>query len=680
MSSAHARMVSEDLKENLTALLRQNPSLTPDEAMKQAEAMMLANNPFQPPTGRRCPINDLPNELLGHIFFLGTYDDDEEEEEEEDEDEHSDDEDTFDLARRWETSSEGPSDDASSAPDDTKHKDDDEMGSCSDSSGSSSSFSSDDDDDDVRRLPFQVVASHVCSKWRSVALSTPSLWTTINICPYDRPFARCRAYIERSGGLPLNLDIDLTLEEYQVDIEGDEDRGVQVDVDGDGEGEITTITITPFSDATMGDHDSDDSTDPADNGCSDEDIDLILDIVCPHSRRWRSMAVAATHYKSIHRVLVRFDTLPPAPLLEEMQLQHLAEEDLDPEAVFNPSSLKLPYFVPFQGKAPKLRSLSLWGIHFAWDEACLDEGNAATTTTSITSPQSPRTTLFDSMEQLTELELAYHVSDVRPSFAALASILRRSLLLTKLALSASGPAGSPSDWFIPGTKVLQKIALPKLSELDLRFHEPDYAVGLIHVLDMPSLRHLTIDFDSADYTDFVKALAGESVSDRTAQFTSGRKQRSILSGLEFLKICNLPCDKRSRDLLLGELQNVKHLFLKCVSEDVADMFTRLQNPNPSATSSEGLETTVMFCPLLKTLSTTDITGKEMIEVVRAREAAGVPLAKVCMCEVDIVTPKDSKWLYAHLLEGLDMFVNSDEEEEVMTDEEGEWEDEGADFL
>ncbi|KDQ25842.1 hypothetical protein PLEOSDRAFT_1046088 [Pleurotus ostreatus PC15] len=571
-------MVGEDIKENFTTLLSQNPSLTPDEAMKRTEAMMLANNPFQPPTGRRCPINDLPNELLGHIFFLGAYEDDEEEDEEEDEDEHS--------------------------------------------------------DDDDAQLPFQVVASHVCSKWRSVALSTPSLWTTINICPYDSPFDRCRAYIERSGGLPLNLDIDLTLEEYQVDIEGDEDRGVVVD-----------------------------------------DIDLILDIICPHSKRWRSIAVAATHYKSLHRVLVRFDTLPPAPLLEELQLQHLAEEDLDPDAVFNPPSLKLPYFVPFQGKAPNLRNLSLWGIHFAWDEACLEENNTATT---INSPKSPRTTLFDSMEQLTELELAYHVSDVRPSFVAFASILRRSPLLTKLALSASGPAGSPSDWFIPGTKALQKIALPKLSELDLRFHEPDYAVGLVQALDMPSLRHLTIDFDSADYTDFVKVLAGQSISDRTAQLTGGRKQRSILSGLEFLKICSLPCDKRRRDLLLGELQNVKHLFLKCASEDVADIFTRLQNPNPSATSSEGSETPVMFCPLLKTLSTTDITGKEMIEVVRARAEAGVPLAKVCMCEEDIVTPKDSKWLYAHLPEGLDMFVDSDEEEEVMTDEE--WEDEGADFL
>lgn len=675
MSSARARMVGEDIKENFTTLLSQNPSLKPDEAMKQTHAMMLANNPFRPPTGHRCPINDLPNELLGHIFFLGASEDDEEEDEEEDEDEHSDDEDAFDLARRWETSSEGPSDDASSAPDDAKDKDDVEMGSCSDSSSSSSSFSSDDDDS---RLPFQVVASHVCSKWRSVALSTPSLWTTINICPYDSPFDRCRAYIERSGGLPLNLDIDLTLEEYQVDIEGDEDRGVQVDVDGDDEGEITTITITRSGDVVSRDDDSDNGTDdPADNACSDEDIDLILDIICPHSKRWRSVAIAATHYKSLHRVLVRFDTLPPAPLLEELQLQHLAEEDLDPEAVFHPPSLKLPYFVPFQGKAPNLRSLSLWGIHFAWDEACLKENNAATT---ITSPPSPRTTLFDSMEQLTELELAYHVSDVRPSFAAFASILRRSPLLTKLALSASGPAGSPSDWFIPGTKVLQKIALPKLSELDLRFHEPDYAVGLVQALDMPSLRHLTIDFDSTDYTDFVRVLAGESISDRRAQLTGSRKQRSILSGLEFLKICSLPCDKRSRDLLLGELQNVKHLFLKCASEDVADIFTRLQNPNPSATSSEGSETPVMFCPLLRTLSTTEITGKEMIEVVRARAEAGVPLAKVCMCEVDIVTPKDSKWLYAHLPEGLDMFVNSDEEEEVLSDEEGDWEDEGADFL
>lgn len=42
---------------------------------------ILLSNPFVPPKGDRCPINDLPNELLAHIFWLGTFGDDEEDDE-----------------------------------------------------------------------------------------------------------------------------------------------------------------------------------------------------------------------------------------------------------------------------------------------------------------------------------------------------------------------------------------------------------------------------------------------------------------------------------------------------------------------------------------------------------------------------------------------------------------------
>lgn len=42
---------------------------------------IILSNPFVPPTGDRCPINELPNELLAHIFHLGTFAESEEEDE-----------------------------------------------------------------------------------------------------------------------------------------------------------------------------------------------------------------------------------------------------------------------------------------------------------------------------------------------------------------------------------------------------------------------------------------------------------------------------------------------------------------------------------------------------------------------------------------------------------------------
>jgi len=89
---------------------------------------IVARNPYVPPTGDRCPINDLPNELLAHIFYLGT---DEDEEDEED-DMYQDDVDVVE-------------------------NDDFEKGALPNESV----------------LPFQVLISHVCAHWRTVGKFTP---------------------------------------------------------------------------------------------------------------------------------------------------------------------------------------------------------------------------------------------------------------------------------------------------------------------------------------------------------------------------------------------------------------------------------------------------------------------------------------------------------------------------
>ena len=43
---------------------------------------LISSNLWVPPVGDRCPINDLPNELLSHIFWIGTFEEDEDEDEE----------------------------------------------------------------------------------------------------------------------------------------------------------------------------------------------------------------------------------------------------------------------------------------------------------------------------------------------------------------------------------------------------------------------------------------------------------------------------------------------------------------------------------------------------------------------------------------------------------------------
>ena len=85
---------------------------------------IIMQNPYIPPTGDRCPINDLPNELLAHIFSLGTFESDDGDDEDDMYQENADEEDQ-----------------------DEDEEDENEVGPI---------------------LPYQVLVSHVCSHWRTV--------------------------------------------------------------------------------------------------------------------------------------------------------------------------------------------------------------------------------------------------------------------------------------------------------------------------------------------------------------------------------------------------------------------------------------------------------------------------------------------------------------------------------
>lgn len=100
---AHEKMFQDEIAAKLATVLQANPNLTHIEAMQEVTRHMLANNPFIPPKG--CPINDLPNELLAQIFYLGTKMGEEDEDSDGDDDEDAFD-DELNLLDGWETEEE----------------------------------------------------------------------------------------------------------------------------------------------------------------------------------------------------------------------------------------------------------------------------------------------------------------------------------------------------------------------------------------------------------------------------------------------------------------------------------------------------------------------------------------------------------------------------------------------
>lgn len=93
---------------------------------------VILSNPFVPPTGNKCPINDLPNELLAQIFAMGALEDD--------------------------------CDD-----DDDRYQEDMDEGQLLDDISSDCESDGDDVDDGVEP-PFQVLVSHVCKHWRTIGM------------------------------------------------------------------------------------------------------------------------------------------------------------------------------------------------------------------------------------------------------------------------------------------------------------------------------------------------------------------------------------------------------------------------------------------------------------------------------------------------------------------------------
>ena len=559
-SSSEPSPSSDTLERTLNIIndelwVNQYTNVSPDEDFEnhQREATRRRKAPpFVPPTSGT-PVNALPNELLSYIFTLGSG--------------------------------------AEEQGDDDYVEDEEE----------------DSTDEHRQRLPFKVLVSHVCRRWRTVAIETSMLWTNLDFAE-GPPFEKSRTWLKRSKGCLLDIELDCTVDEDESDDREDSDAYSSDDLVAPEDrvampgGPPPVRTKETTRSRSLG-------------RVSPADLPVVRDLILPHVARWRVFELMVDDYQIMYGILSTLAAIPEAPQLQVLRLYHYDNDDYDYDH-FRPPHLKQP-FAPFCGRAPNLLEVALWGVHVDWEACAFLPG-------------------------LEELELSYHAKDVRPPYQIFFRILAGSPDLHILTLCASGPDGSPEDW------PLDVIELPSVIHLILAFVEPSYASALMNRLVFPNLSTLALDFDTFDYSLFLVQLTSPAPNQR----------RSICHDLVDLKISGMQCSPAALATFYAALPNLVSLILNCYH--LPHLFFEYLYPG----LSDDDELAGCYLPKLETLTTSGICGKEMRDLLSKRKA--VPLKHVLMDSEAEVSEEDEKWLQKEV-ETFEFFDGSDDEDDDEDD-------------
>ena len=160
----------------------------------------------------RCFIDMFPNELLVHIFIVGSEEDDVIEHAEDhplvkiQEPKQEDVEESTPFIDKGKGKGKGKDKDELEVVDlkEGEEIDDDEW-----------ADEEEDDEEEKEEVAFPVIVSHVCRRWRTVVLGIPELWTKLQFTG-DYNKEQAETCLARSKDAPLNIHIDLSEDEEEI--------------------------------------------------------------------------------------------------------------------------------------------------------------------------------------------------------------------------------------------------------------------------------------------------------------------------------------------------------------------------------------------------------------------------------------------------------------------------------
>ncbi|TFK52230.1 hypothetical protein OE88DRAFT_1657369 [Heliocybe sulcata] len=165
---------------------------------------------------------------------------------------------------------------------------------------------------------FEVLVSHVCQRWREVAIQCPVLWTRL-LFRLVSHLDRGQLYLERSKTQVVDILVDTATEDRHI-------HGI-------------TLYTNEFN--------------------------PIFDLLVPHIHRWRSFVLKVRSIECKDGARARLSTCGPAPSLETLELYHY--QDWGNGQNLYMSTSRRPVLI-FDAVLPKIRNISLIGVNLVWDE------------------------------------------------------------------------------------------------------------------------------------------------------------------------------------------------------------------------------------------------------------------------------------------------------------------------
>lgn len=497
-------------------------------------------------------------------------------------------------------------------------------------------------------LPLQVLVSHVCRRWRKVALDKPKLWRVLDFESY--PIGLMEVYLSRTAETTLAIRFDNSLpniwfENFSEALAYCGGEDIPLDqFDDPHHGSDLKLLANMYS-----------------------DLNRFLDLVLPHVTRWQKFFFNTSFRHHLEAVTHKLAAVKNgAPELQCLELHIYKEPSVAGRAVEDNNVLILG------ASAPKLDVFTL-------TDNCVDM--------SILIPALERSTHFDGSRlpmqssNLTTLELD-HSGRTGMSYENFAKILHCATGIHTISLSNSGPE-------LLSNTIVAPLFLRNLRILALGMMPQDYTRKLLPLFYAPGLTTLTLDFEEedGDFTRFVDQLTSPMSPpinpppgfskpihlSEINRYVDPSRPASLIANLTGLRISGLPCDGGSQEKLYRACQRVRRLFLNMHFLPAGFAFALYLNNALKAGS-----------PSFKKLEELTVSGfdaKGIIDLAYLRKASGLRLKRLRIDEDTVISEKQLRKLRKVVqdVELVEISDNeTDDEDEDDSDEEGDDEDEDED--